>query len=193
MSSDACISVTRILIMAIAVFVSGTGTNLQAMIDDADIDIEVVITNRHAKFVSALRRCESAGISWISYLNDMKNLEKYTTKTFEEKNVELIVLAGFMKLLSPAYVKRWEGKIINIHPSLLPSFKGAHAIEQAFEYGVKYTGVTVHYVDEGMDTGSIIAQQTVKVAKRDTLETLEEKIHKVEHKLYPKVIKDLLK
>ena len=76
---------------------------------------------------------------------------------------------------------------------MLPSFKGAHAIEQAFEYGVKYTGVTVHYVDEGMDTGSIIAQQTVKVAKRDTVETLEEKIHKVEHKLYPKVIKDLLK
>ena len=192
MFSDACISVTRIFIMAIAVFVSGTGTNLQAIID-ADIDIEVVITNRNAKFVSALRRCESAGISWISYLNNMENLEKYTTKTFEEKNVELIVLAGFMKLLSPAYVKRWEGKIINIHPSLLPSFKGAHAIEQAFEYGVKYTGVTVHYVDEGMDTGSIIAQQTVKVAKRDTVETLEEKIHKVEHKLYPKVIKDLLK
>jgi phosphoribosylglycinamide formyltransferase-1 len=179
--------------MAIAVFVSGTGTNLQAMIDDVDIDIEMVITNRNAKFVSALRRCENAGISWISYLNNMENLEKYTTETFEEKNVELIVLAGFMKLLSPAYVKRWEGKIINIHPSLLPSFKGAHAIEQAFEYGVKYTGVTVHYVDEGMDTGSIIAQQTVKVAKRDTVETLEKKIHKVEHKLYPKVIKDLLK
>jgi len=193
MFSNACISVTRILIMAIAVFVSGTGTNLQAMIDDVDIDIEMVITNRNAKFVSALRRCENAGISWISYLNNMENLEKYTTETFEEKNVELIVLAGFMKLLSPAYVKRWEGKIINIHPSLLPSFKGAHAIEQAFEYGVKYTGVTVHYVDEGMDTGSIIAQQTVKVAKRDTVETLEKKIHKVEHKLYPKVIKDLLK
>ena len=98
MFSDACISVTRILIMAIAVFVSGTGTNLQAMIDDADIDIEVVITNRNAKFVSALRRCESAGISWISYLNDMKNLEKYTTEIFEERNVKLIVLAGFMKL-----------------------------------------------------------------------------------------------
>lgn len=193
MFSDACISVTRILIMAIAVFVSGTGTNLQAMIDDADIDIEVVITNRNAKFVSALRRCESAGISWISYLNDMKNLEKYTTEIFEERNVKLIVLAGFMKLLSPAYVERWKDKIINIHPSLLPSFKGAHAIEQAFKYGVKYTGVTVHYVDEGMDTGSIIAQQTVKITKRDTVETLEKKIHKVEHKLYPKVIKDLLK
>jgi phosphoribosylglycinamide formyltransferase-1 len=179
--------------MAIAVFVSGTGTNLQAMIDDADIDIEVVITNRNAKFVSALRRCESAGISWRSYLNNMENLEKYTTEIFEERKIELIVLAGFMKLLSPAYVKRWKGKIINIHPSLLPAFKGAHAIKQAFEYGVKYTGVTVHYVDEGMDTGSIIAQQTVKVAKRDTIETLEKKIHKVEHKLYPKVIKELLK
>jgi phosphoribosylglycinamide formyltransferase-1 len=163
------------------------------MIDDADIDIEVVITNRNAKFVSALRRCESAGISWRSYLNNMENLEKYTTEIFEERKIELIVLAGFMKLLSPAYVKRWKGKIINIHPSLLPAFKGAHAIKQAFEYGVKYTGVTVHYVDEGMDTGSIIAQQTVKVAKRDTIETLEKKIHKVEHKLYPKVIKELLK
>ena len=76
---------------------------------------------------------------------------------------------------------------------MLPSFKGAHAIEQAFKYGVKYTGVTIHYVDEGMDTGSIIAQQTVKITKRDTVETLEKKIHKVEHKLYPKVIKDLLK
>ena len=98
-----------------------------------------------------------------------------------------------MKLLSSKFVKRWEGKIINIHPSLLPSFKGAHAIEQAFDYGVKVTGVTVHYVDRGMDTGPVIAQQVVRIAKRDTIETLEEKIHKVEHKLYPKVIKDLLK
>jgi len=178
--------------MAIAVLVSGTGTNLQAIID-ADIEVEVVITNRESHFVSALRRCEKAGISWRAYLNNMENLEKYTTEIFEKKEVELIVLAGFMKLLSPAYVERWKGKIINIHPSLLPSFKGAHAIEKAIEYGVKVTGVTVHYVDEGMDTGSIIAQQTVKVAKRDTIETLEKKIHKVEHKLYPKVIKELLK
>ena len=89
-------------------------------------------------------------------------------------------------------VDTWWKKCINIHPSLLPSFTGAHAIEQAFEYGVKCTGVTVHYVDEGMDTGEVIAQEPVKIAKQDTVLSLYGKIHAVEHKLYPKVIKKLL-
>ena len=98
-----------------------------------------------------------------------------------------------MRLLNPGFVRRWESHIINIHPSLLPAFKGASAIKQAYDYGCRMTGVTIHYVDEGMDTGKIIAQQECRISKRDTLETLEKKIHAIEHKLYRNVIRELLK
>lgn len=175
--------------MAIVVLISGSGTNLQSIID-AGLLIKFVMSDKHNAY--GLERARKAKIPTLSQPK-LGSLENSITKLCVANKVNLIVLAGFMRLLNPEFIKRWKGKIVNIHPSLLPSFKGAHAIEKAFEYGVKVTGVTVHYVDEGMDTGSIIAQQAVKVAKRDTVETLEEKIHKVEHKLYPKVIKDLLK
>ena len=97
-----------------------------------------------------------------------------------------------MKILSPFIIRKWKNKIINVHPSLLPSFKGAHAIEQAYNYGVKYTGVTVHYVDTGMDTGKIIAQEVVPIKKSDSLNDLHAKIHAVEHRLYPNVIRGIL-
>ena len=175
--------------MSIVVLISGSGTNLQAILD-AGIPIKFVMSDNHNAY--GLERAEKRNIPTLSQPK-LGLLEKSITKLCIANKVNLIVLAGFMKLLSSEFVKRWEGKIINIHPSLLPAFKGAHAIEQAFDYGVKVTGVTVHYVDGGMDTGPIITQQVVRVAKRDTVETLEEKIHKVEHKLYPKVIKNLLK
>ena len=97
-----------------------------------------------------------------------------------------------MRILGEEFIQTWRNKIVNVHPSLLPAFKGGYAIKQAWEYGVKVTGVTIHYVDERMDEGEIIAQKIVNVTKKDTLETLEQKIHKVEHKLYPTVIKKLL-
>ena len=106
--------------------------------------------------------------------------------------MELVILAGFMKILSPNFISKYEDKIINLHPSLLPSFKGREGIKDAFEYGVKVTGVTVHYVDSGIDTGKIIAQEAVVVEDKDTLETLEEKIHEIEYRLYIEALKMVL-
>ena len=106
----------------------------------------------------------------------------------EEHGVELVVLAGYMHLLTPPFLQRFPSRIVNVHPSLLPAFPGAHAIDDALAAGVEETGVTVHYVDEGLDTGPVIAQEAVSVAPR---ETLEERIHAVEHRLLPEVVKHL--
>ncbi|MCK4464004.1 MAG: phosphoribosylglycinamide formyltransferase, partial [Candidatus Omnitrophica bacterium] len=110
-------------------------------------------------------------------------------KELQKRDVGLIVLAGFMRLVSSHFVRTFKFRIMNVHPALLPLFKGTHAIKDAFEYGVKRTGVTVHFVDDELDHGPIILQETVNVEKNDTLESLEEKIHKVEHRLYPEAIR----
>jgi|TARA_Y100000310_G_scaffold310073_1_gene354908 phosphoribosylglycinamide formyltransferase-1 len=183
--------------MSIVVLLSGSGTNLQAIMDaghpftgENKINIKFVMSDKHDAY--GLKRAQKRKIPTLSQPK-LKLLEKNVTKLCKANNVELIVLAGFMRLLNPDFVKKWKGKIINIHPSLLPSFKGANAVEQAYNYGVKYTGVTVHYVDEGMDTGSIIAQEVVTINKFNSLNDLYAKIHEVEHRLYPNVIRELLK
>ena len=182
--------------MSIVVLLSGSGTNLQAIMDaghpfinEGRIKVKFVMSDKHNAY--GLERAQKRKIPTLSQPK-LKSLEKSVTKLCKANKVELIVLAGFMRLLSPSFVKKWEKKIINIHPSLLPSFKGAQAIEQAYNYGVKYTGVTVHYVDEGMDTGEIIAQEIVPIKKSESLNDLYAKIHKVEHKLYPNVIREIL-
>ncbi len=182
--------------MSIVVLLSGSGTNLQAIMDaghpwtgDGKIDIKFVMSDKHNAY--GLERAQKRKIPTLSQPK-LKSLEKEVTKLCKANKVELIVLAGFMRLLNPGFVKKWKGKIINIHPSLLPSFKGAHAIDQAYNYGVKYTGVTVHYVDKGMDTGQIIAQEVVPIKKSDSLNDLHAKIHAVEHRLYPNVIREIL-
>ena len=181
----------------IIVLLSGSGTNLQAIMDaghpytGADkIPIKFVMSDNHDAY--GLKRAKDANIPTLSQPR-LTLLEKEVTKLCVANKTDLIVLAGFMRLLSAGFVQRWESHIINIHPSLLPAFKGAGAIKRAYDYGCRMTGVTVHYVDEGIDTGKIIAQQAVRIAKRDTLETLEQKIHKAEHKLYRNVIRQLLK
>jgi phosphoribosylglycinamide formyltransferase-1 len=158
-------------------------------INEGRINVKFVMSDKHNAY--GLERAQKRKIPTLSQPK-LKSLEKSVTKLCKANKVELIVLAGFMRLLTPGFVKKWEKKIINIHPSLLPSFKGAQAIEQAYNYGVKYTGVTVHYVDEGMDTGSIIAQEIVPIKKSDSLNDLHAKIHKVEHRLYPNVIRGIL-
>ena len=182
--------------MSIVVLLSGSGTNLQAIMDaghpftnEGRINVKFVMSDKHDAY--GLKRAQKRKIPTLSQPK-LKSLEKSVTKLCKANKVELIVLAGFMRLLNPGFIKKWEKKIINIHPSLLPSFKGAHAIEQAYNYGVKYTGVTVHYVDKGMDTGSIIAQEVVPIKKSDSLNDLHAKIHKVEHRLYPNVIRGIL-
>ncbi len=182
--------------MNIAVFVSGNGTNLQAIIDAisrGEIKAKIALVVSDNKDAYALVRAKKANVeTFILSAKDFKSREDYDKeiiKELEKRNVRLVVLAGFMRLLSPYFVRQYKNKIMNIHPALLPSFKGTHGIKDAFECGMEMTGVTVHFVDEELDHGPIILQETVSIDGDDTLETLEEKIHKVEHKLYPKAIR----
>ncbi|HQP91302.1 MAG TPA: phosphoribosylglycinamide formyltransferase [Candidatus Omnitrophota bacterium] len=179
----------------IAVFVSGNGTNLQAIIDSIKkgvlkVNLVLVISDNKSAF--ALERARKAQVKAL-YINpkdfsSKQDFEKDILKNLEKEKVDLVVLAGFMRILSPYFVASYKNRIINIHPALLPAFKGAHAIKDAFEAKVRETGVIVHFVDEEVDHGPIIAQGIVKILKDDTLESLEDRIHKLEHELYPKAI-----
>jgi len=182
--------------MKIVVFVSGNGTNLQAIIDAisrGQIGAEAALVVCNNENAYALKRAEKAGVeTFVLNHKGFKSREDYDKVIIEElekKNIELVVLAGFMRLLSSHFVRKYRNRIINIHPSLLPAFKGTHGIKDAFESGARVTGVTVHFVDEELDHGPIILQEEVKIDANDTLESLEDKIHKVEHRLYPKAIK----
>jgi len=181
--------------MNIAIFVSGNGTNLGAIIDAVsrgEIKAKIALVVSNKKDAYALTRAKNAGIeTFILDHKAFKTREEYdkaVIKELEKKDINLIVLAGFMRLLSPYFVKKYKNRIMNIHPSLLPLFRGTHGIRDAFESGAKETGVTVHFVDTELDHGPIILQEAVKVDEDDTLGTLEEKIHRVEHKVYPKAI-----
>ena len=173
----------------IVVLVSGNGSNLQAIID-AGIPIKYVLSDNPDAY--GLVRASNAGIP-IQAVPGLSQLENFATTVCELHEIKLIVLAGFMRILNLEFVQRWKSQIINIHPSLLPKFKGISAIEEAFDAGVNTTGVTIHYVDEGMDTGDIIEQYPLTIIKHDTVEKLKTRIHKIEHKHYPNVIKKLLK
>ncbi|HBY57528.1 MAG TPA: phosphoribosylglycinamide formyltransferase [Candidatus Atribacteria bacterium] len=179
----------------IGVLVSGRGTNLQAIIEaikEGKIEgkISIVISDNRDAF--ALKRAEQNNIE-TRYINfkSFENREDYDKKIVEylkEKDVDLVVLAGYMRILSPYFIKMYKNKIMNIHPALLPSFPGLHAQRQAIEYGVKISGCTVHFVDEGVDSGPIILQKEVEVKDDDTEESLAEKILKEEHQIYPQAI-----
>jgi phosphoribosylglycinamide formyltransferase 1 len=181
----------------LAVFVSGSGTNMENLIreikagkiPDTQINL-IVCDNPEAK---AIAKAESAGID-VALIERKKfaskpGFEAEIIKRLEAKKIEWIVLAGFMKILSCEFVRHYHGKIINIHPSLLPAFPGAHGIREAFEAKVKETGVTVHFVDEGIDTGPVILQKKIPVAPNETLESLEAKVHAVEYALYPEALR----
>lgn len=180
----------------IAVFASGFGSNLQALIDyskEKDLGGEIVLVFSNNKDAYALKRAERHGIKNVVIdPEEFETREKFDLKVMgilKKEKIDLIVLAGYMLLLSPRFVSEFRNRILNIHPALLPSFKGTHAIKDAYEYGVKVTGVTVHFVDEGMDSGPIILQEPVYVDDNDTLDKLEEKIHEVEHRIYPLAVK----
>lgn len=179
----------------IAVFISGSGTNLQALIDwekqgKLSAKITLVVSNKADAY--GLVRAQEAGIKSIVVNNkDFATREEHEAvieKHLIENQIELIVLAGYMRLLTAGFVKNWHLKIINLHPALLPSFPGVKAVEQAYEYGVRVTGVSTIFVDAGVDTGIIILQDIVKIESSDTLETLTEKVHALEHKLLPLTI-----
>jgi phosphoribosylglycinamide formyltransferase 1 len=173
----------------IGVLVSGNGSNLQALIDGG-LPVRAVAANRRDAY--ALVRAREAGIPTATFSldchADREERDLVMATWLEEHGVELVVLAGYMHLLTTPFLDRFPGRIVNVHPSLLPAFPGAHAIRDALAAGVETTGVTVHYVDEGLDTGAVIAQQAVAV---DPRETLEERIHAVEHRLLPAVVREL--
>jgi phosphoribosylamine--glycine ligase/phosphoribosylglycinamide formyltransferase/phosphoribosylformylglycinamidine cyclo-ligase len=178
----------------VGVLISGSGTNLQALIDhtqDPNVgsvaDIVVVISNKDG--VEGLKRAQNAGIPTvvISHKNfpDRESFDVELTATLEKYGVELVTLAGFMRILTGTFVKHWRGRLINIHPSLLPSFKGTHAHQQALDAGVKITGCSVHFVEEEVDAGGIIVQEAVPIEIGDTVEVLQERVKTAEHRAYP--------
>ena len=183
--------------LKIAVLVSGSGTNLQTLIEQlhqdetSGIEIAVVISDRRKAY--ALTRAAFADIpTHVVRTQDFENRVNFDaeiSRLIEHYAAELIVLAGFMKLFQSPFVRKYENRIINVHPTLLPAFPGAHPVTDTLAYGVKIAGVTVHFVDEGVDSGPIIAQTAVPVLDTDDEESLHDRIQVEEHQLYPKVIK----
>ncbi|HDS05432.1 MAG TPA: phosphoribosylglycinamide formyltransferase [Deltaproteobacteria bacterium] len=182
-------------LLKLGVLISGNGSNLQSIIDHIEkgklkAAIKIVISNNPEAF--GIGRAQKHKIKTaILKQNDFKSkeeLDQNTINILQENSVDLVVLAGFMRIISPALLKAFPNRIMNIHPALLPSFPGLHAQKQTFDYGVKLTGCTVHFVDEGVDTGPIIIQAVVPVYDDDTQESLTERILKEEHRIYPQAI-----
>jgi phosphoribosylglycinamide formyltransferase-1 len=182
----------------IGVLVSGRGSNLQALIDAArrgELGGEVAVVVSNVETAPGLERAREAGIPTAFRDHHGKKREAFDAEIVEilrAHRVDLVCLAGFMRLLSPVLVRAFPGRILNIHPALLPAFPGLDAQRQAWEHGAKVSGATVHLVDEGLDSGPIVAQEAVPVLPRDTPETLAARILEVEHRLYPRAVRLLL-
>ncbi len=183
----------------VAVLISGNGSNLQALIDaasDAGYPAQVVLVISNKAEAYGLIRAKNAAIPTCTInhkdYSSREEFDKQVHAKLLEYGVEIVCLAGFMRLLSPWFVGIWRGKMLNIHPSLLPDFKGANAVRDALAAGVKETGCSVHLVTEEMDEGEIIAQARVPVFPDDTPEKLHNRIHKQEHLLYPQAVKLLI-
>lgn len=182
--------------LKIGVLLSGSGTNLQAIIDEIahhDLPVEIVQVVSSRPDAYGIQRAEQAGIP-VSIFNrdvyaDPKLADSRIVNIMRNAGAEYIVMAGYMRKVTPVVLDAFPDRVLNLHPALLPSFKGAHAIQDAWDAGVKVTGVTVHLANEDYDKGPIVAQQAVVVEEDDTIETLEEKIHAVEHELYPAVLR----
>lgn len=179
----------------LGILASGRGTDLQSIIDatqrgEVHAKIGVVLSDKPDAY--ALVRAKQAGISAVcvnrKLYDGREPFEEALIQELEAKGVTLVVLAGFMRILTPLFVRHYKGRILNIHPALLPSFPGAHAHRDVLAYGVKVSGCTIHFVDEGTDSGPIIAQATVPVHDDDTEETLGARVLAEEHRLYPQVI-----
>lgn len=181
----------------VAVLASGGGSNFENIVkkaDDIGIEVAGLIVDR--KSARAVERAERLSVPYEKIIrkeySDRKAFERKIVEVIERWQAEYVILAGFMAILSPDFIDQYDRRILNIHPSLLPAFKGANGIRDAFLYGVKVSGVTVHYVDSGIDTGEIIMQRAVALCDGETLESFEEKIHETEYVLYPKAIQSVI-
>ncbi len=180
--------------LSLVVLVSGEGTNLQAILDTVHgEDAEVVGVAASRAEARGLRRAADAGVEAAVFAAadhpDRAARDRALGDWIEAHGAELVVLAGWMELLSPEFVRRFSGRILNVHPSLLPSFPGIRAIEQAVEHGVRVTGVTVHFVDEGVDTGPIVLQEALELSYDPQVSDVEAALHAVEHRLLPRAIR----
>ena len=178
--------------LKIGVLVSGSGTNLQAFIDAiaaGRLDAEIVLVVSSRPDAYGIERAKAANIP-VLVLNkgvyaDPKAADARIVAALQEAGAEYVFMAGYMRMVTPVMLDAFPNRVVNLHPALLPSFKGAHGIQDAFDAGVKYTGVTVHFANAEYDKGPIIAQEPIAVLETDTVETLEERIHAVEPRLYP--------
>lgn len=182
--------------MKVAVLASGRGTNLQALINSIEAgeingQIAAVVSDREDAY--ALKRAEKHGIKTYYFspaeFSDRESYDSALAVFLKKLSIDLICLAGFMRILTSELIAEFPNRIINIHPSLLPAFPGLNAQKQALDYGVKYSGCTVHFVDEGVDTGPIIGQRVVPVYEEDTVDNLSDRILEKEHELYPRAVK----
>ena len=181
--------------LKIGVLLSGSGTNLQAIIDAAaqglPVDIVKVISSRPDAY--GIERARAAGIDVVALNRDVyADVEAADARIVDElraAGADYVVMAGYMRKVTPVMLDAFPDRVLNLHPALLPSFKGAHALREAFDAGVKVTGITVHFANEDYDKGPIVAQRAVEVREDDTLDTLEERIHEAEHALYPEVLR----
>jgi len=176
----------------IGVLVSGEGSNLQALLDAA---LPVVAVASNQPGARALERAEAAGVATgvfaVGDFEDRDARDAAMADWLESRGAELVVCAGYMQLLRPAFLERFPGRVVNIHPAPLPDFPGAHPLEDVLAAGAPAAAATVHYVDEGVDTGPVIESEPVPVLAGDTVETLRERVHAAEHRLLPKVVRAL--
>ncbi|MEG2531506.1 MAG: phosphoribosylglycinamide formyltransferase [Gordonibacter sp.] len=182
--------------LKIGVLLSGGGTNLQAIIDAVandglPVDIVKVVSSRPDAY--GIERARAAGIP-VTALNrevyaDTQAADARIVAELREAGAEYVVMAGYMRKVTPVMLEAFPDRVLNLHPALLPSFKGAHAIDEAYHAGVKVTGITVHFANEDYDKGPIVAQRAVEVREGDALEDLEARIHEIEHVLYPEVLR----
>ena len=180
----------------IGVLISGRGSNMMSILDacergDIDGEIVVVVSNKPSAAgleKAAQRGCETFTVSHRKF-PDRESFDRAVVAELEKREVDLVCLAGFMRLLSPWFTERYRNRIMNIHPALLPSFPGVHGQRDAVDYGVKVSGATVHFVDEKLDHGPIIIQRAVEVRDDDTEDSLSARILKVEHEIYPEAVR----
>lgn len=183
--------------LLVGILASGRGSNLQAIIDSSlagKIDVDVAVVVSDVEDAQALERARSVGIPAVHIppgrfrTRLTPEAERQYVEVLDEHGVQVVVLAGFMRILHDDFLTRYAGRVVNVHPALLPSFPGLHGQRQALEYGVKWTGATVHFVDAGVDTGSVILQAVVPVMDDDTEETLSARILEQEHRIYPEAL-----
>ena len=188
--------------LRLAVMISGGGSGLRALLkyqQEADRTHVTSLVIADSETAGGLKHAMDAGIDFVSVPlpKELKGGERRRVheeqimRIIESKDIELIVLSGYMRILTSLFVSHWKGRLVNIHPSLLPDFPGAHAQRDAIEAGARVSGCTVHFVDEGVDSGPIIEQREVPVLESDTIDTLRDRIKKAEHDLYPKVLDDI--